>query len=718
LLRQYAWLLTLSIVISLVLGAGLWYVLLRYSPRFTSETQLNISGGIHDPYQLIQRSTGWTGASGMGLIDAYIKNQTVRIRSNEILDGAIARDVVRNTQWFKSFNNDIRRAREDMGEALGVSRIKESTLIHITFTCGNEKDPQVILDAVVGVYLAKLAYETGNEAANVRRTFTRERKSAEDELNELKEQMRQYRIQHDLPALEARNNEAAITYEMLAEEQAKISVTYESAHKNYQAMLNAHRAGDIGYSQQQLTEVETDPSIARRRERLWTMREQRQVLLERFGEKHRVVREIDLQITATEQEIKRETDRLVRKLQSVRLEATKRMMDGLVAQSEGIRPKIEEARNQLRDLGVNLEKYRRLEARAQAAADRRDRADELLNSVRLQSDRPDAIQVRQIVKATEAELSFPKVLLVILFAVFMVTGSTAGIVVVKEALDQRVKSSQDMRLLPECNLLGVIPDSAEDPSNPKTIKGVVRSHPTGLMAESYRQVRAALLTQLDQHHLKSILLVGAQPDSGTSVVVNNLAISIALDGRSVLVVDANYRRPKQHEMFGTPIEPGLIEALAGSASLDDAVTKLEDPAVDVLPVGHAASATPEVFERAAFDKLLNELKERYEVILIDAPPALLTSDSSAIIKHVDAVAMVVRALEDKRGTVSRMYRLFTGHRARILGAILNGVRTSAGGYLRKNYLAFYRYQRSDAYTQPKAQNADIDLLLETEADES
>jgi len=716
LLRQYAWLLTLSIIVSLVVGGGLWYVLRRLSPRFTSETQLNITGGINDPYQLIQRSTGW-GFAGMGLIDVFIKNQTVRIRSNEILEGALRRDVVRNTQWFKSFENDVRGAREALAGALSASRIKESTLIHATFTCGNEQDPPVILDAVISVYLAKLAFETGSESDSVRRTFVRERDRAEENLNQINEQMRQYTIQNDLPAIESRNNEASITYKLLAEGKARIGVAYQSAREAYQGLLSTQRAGDVSYSQQQLAQVELDPLVASRRERLWSLREQRQVLLERFGEKHRVVREIDLQIIATEQKKKRESERLLRKMQAVRLEAAKHMVDGLMAQMQGMRPKIEEARIQLRDLGLKIEEFRRMEVRAQAATERRARAEELLNSMRLQSDRPDAIQVRQIVSATEAELSFPKVVYILLLTLFGVTGSAMGIVVAKEALDQRIKSPQDMRLLPECNLLGVIPDAGEDPSNPAKIEGVVRTHPTGLMAESYRQVRSALLTEIDQYSLKAILLVGAQPNSGTSVVVNNLAMSIASDGRRVLVLDANFRRPTQHKMFNTPVEPGLIEVLAGTVALKEAIARLDEPVVDVLSVGYGADATPEIFERAAFDNLLNQLKERYDVVLIDAPPALLTSDSSTIVKHVDAVVMVVRALVDERGMVSRMFRQLSGHRARILGAILNGARTSVGGYFRKNYQAFYRYQRSDGSTRPRADNADIDLLMEVDAEE-
>ena len=726
LLRQHVWLLVISVVLSVAIGGGLWYALRRFAPQYTSTTQLNITGGINDPYQLVQRSTGG-GFTGMGLMDAFIKNQTVRIRSNEILEGALRRDDVRGTEWFKALSNkksdqegvtqdDIRRIRTAMNKALSARRISGSTLIQVGFTCGNEKDPPLILDAIVNVYLDKLAFETGSESDSVRRTFVRERDRAEENLDQIKEQMRQFTIQNDLPAIESRNNEISISYQLLAEEQAKIQVAYQSAREMYTGLLSAQRAGNISYSQQQLAQVELDPLVTNRRERLWSLREQRQVLLERFGEKHRVVREIDLQIIATEQEKKREIDRLLRKIQAVKLEESKNMMDSLLSQLETMRPKIEEVRLQLRDLGLKIEEYRRLESRADAAAGRRARAEELLNSMRLQSDRPDAIQVRQVVSATEAELSFPKVLIIVPGMVLLLTGSIAGIVTVKEALDQRIKTPRDMQLLPQCRLLGVIPDGGEDPSNPIKVEGVVRTHPTGLMAESYRQVRSALLTEVDQHQHKTILVVGAQPYSGTSVVVNNLAVSIAYDGRRVLVLDANFRRPTQHKIFNTPAEPGLIEVLGGLAALEQVVVQLDEPAVDVLPIGRVADAMPEIFERGAFDNLLSQLKARYDVVLIDVPPALLTSDSSAIAKHVDAIVMVVRALEDKRGMVSRMFKQLGGNRARVLGAILNGVRTSAGGYFRKNYQAFYRYQQSDTHATPRADSADIDQL-EAAADE-
>ena len=203
------------------------------------------------------------------------------------------------------------------------------------------------------------------------------------------------------------------------------------------------------------------------------------------------------------------------------------------------------------------------------------------------------------------------------------------------------------------------------------------------------------------------------------MVSNNLAISLARDGRRVLVLDANYRRPAQHQLFGVTVEPGLIEVLSGSVDFDDAVVRVGTPPVDILPVGHAPDAVPEMYESTAFSELLNSMKRCYDVILIDVSPALLTSDSSLLAKHVDAIIVVVRAMEDMKGMISRMLRQLGGHRADVLGVILNGVKSSAGGYFRKNYKAFSRYrQPGNRAPARRAQSQQTDAqLVEASIDE-
>ena len=277
----------------------------------------------------------------------------------------------------------------------------------------------------------------------------------------------------------------------------------------------------------------------------------------------------------------------------------------------------------------------------------------------------------------------------------LVMGLIGGVVVLREMLDQRVRSPMDLKLMPDANLLGLVPHAKEDPSGGGMAERTVERTPTGLLAESYRQIRTAVLSKMDRRGYKTLVCVSAQPEAGTSTFIQNLATSLAYNGRSVLIIDANFRRPSQHKLMETGNERGLIDLLKDNAEAEDVIVSHPDTSLSLLPTGRAADSPPELLEGAAFRGLLGQLETQYDIILIDTPPALLTSDSQLLSKHVDAIAVVVQAGTDKRGMLSRMLAQLDGQRADVLGIVLNGVKSSAGGYFRKSYEDFYRYREDN-----------------------
>src|SRR5690606_11648374 len=192
----------------------------------------------------------------------------------------------------------------------------------------------------------------------------------------------------------------------------------------------------------------------------------------------------------------------------------------------------------------------------------------------------------------------------------------AGLVFLKELLDQRVKSPQDVRLLPNTELLGVVPAAEEDPGHESEFERAVRNDPYGLLAESFRQLRTALLSRMDRRGYKTLMFVGTQGDSGVTAIISNMAASMAHNGRRVLVIDANFRRPSQHTAFGTQLKPGLFEVLKREASFEEAVAHVDGLSVDVLAAGDARLAPPEILEGAACRGLLGDLETQYDLILI------------------------------------------------------------------------------------------------------
>lgn len=112
------------------------------------------------------------------------------------------------------------------------------------------------------------------------------------------------------------------------------------------------------------------------------------------------------------------------------------------------------------------------------------------------------------------------------------------------------------------------------------------------MAESYRQVRTAVLSKMDRRGYKTLVCVSAQPEAGTSTVIHNLAASLAYNGRSVLIVDANFRRPAQHRLIDADNELGLVDVLKDQAELADVIVDHPEMSLSLMPTGRATDSPP------------------------------------------------------------------------------------------------------------------------------
>lgn len=703
-LRQHATLLVTAFLIAGVVSVGVFFLLKRYMPKYSSQARLEATPPVTDPYE----AASGDEKTRMDMLDAYIRNQIIRMQEDQsVLSDVLANPRVKATLWYQSFFTggqvDLQAAMRGLENDLEPIQEKGSTLITITFSSPNADDPPVILETLLDVFLAKVRGEASRQGFNVGEAFRTKLAEEKVRLDQLQKSMKEFAIANDMPNLESRGHEETIAYQELASQSVKLDLALQQAKEAYEGLLQAQRSGKINPTSEELAAVEISPAVANRLERIRLLREQKEVYLSRFGEAHRATQEIDLQILAVEQEKTREMDRLLRERQAVFLEQAKKSLDALQAQIPSFAEKLKERRDSMREVNLKLEEYRQIEEQANAATRQIENYEASLAKIEMQNARPDAARLYLREPATRpAQLSFPKPLIVIPLLTIFLTGSVTGMVFLKELLDERVKSPSDLKYLAQCPVLGTLPDAAEDPSGPGQIEGVVSAWPKGLMAEQFRQIRAALMGAMDRGGHRTLVLIGAQPHSGASAITQNLAVSIAQNGHKVLVVDANMRRPAQHRLFHAQPTSGLTELLLDRADLDKTLAKTDQPGVWLLGVGDQQRATPELLEGPEFRELLRQLREIFDVVLIDAPPGLLTSEGRVLAKHADAVALIVRAVADKRGMIGRLLAQVDGQNAQVLGVILNAVQSSAGGYFRKNYKAFYDYQGNNGFIHPGA----------------
>jgi succinoglycan biosynthesis transport protein ExoP len=201
-------------------------------------------------------------------------------------------------------------------------------------------------------------------------------------------------------------------------------------------------------------------------------------------------------------------------------------------------------------------------------------------------------------------------------------------------------------------------------------------------AEAFRKLRANLRYFNDPEPVRSLVVASAVSGEGKSTVALNLALVEAQAGRRVLLIEANLRRPQLAEGLELPDDPGLSMILAGVADSDEAGISLKSggAVIDVIPAGPPPSNPAELLESDMMAALLQRATERYDLVLVDTPPALAVSDVTPLLSQVDGVLVVARLGYTTRDHAADLRKLLLAGRGRVLGVVLNGDRARRSTY--------------------------------------
>jgi succinoglycan biosynthesis transport protein ExoP len=237
-------------------------------------------------------------------------------------------------------------------------------------------------------------------------------------------------------------------------------------------------------------------------------------------------------------------------------------------------------------------------------------------------------------------------------------------------------------------------------------------NPGSAVSESFRALRTSLLMQAGAHPPQAILVTSAQPGEGKTCVSLNLAVAFAQMGSRVIIIDADFHRPRVGSSLTLPNDKGLSDVLianhfqptdkTGSDCVHESIRQLE--MLDnlwVLPSGSAPPNPAELLTSPTMKYLLERLRHQFDHVIIDSPPVLLISDGLILSSKVDGVIIVVKNEKTQRGALRRACRMVTDSGGNILGVVLNKVNMRTDGYY-----GHYSYKGNnlyDMYTSESAQ---------------
>lgn len=238
---------------------------------------------------------------------------------------------------------------------------------------------------------------------------------------------------------------------------------------------------------------------------------------------------------------------------------------------------------------------------------------------------------------------------------------------VREALDRRLRDSDEVERATGATVLGVVPTEIGDARVP------VQTHPMSSRAEAYRKVRTNLTFVGADGMPKSLLITSAVSGEGKTTLATNLALACARTGQRVAIVDADLRRPMVSDYLEVSGTRGLTTVIAGDAELADVLTPIDEGRVDVLASGPIPANPSELLGSARMQHVLDELKRTHDVVIVDAPPVLPVADALVLAVHVEGVVLVTRVGETTRERVRRAKDAVLKVRANLVGVVPNAV---------------------------------------------
>lgn len=270
-----------------------------------------------------------------------------------------------------------------------------------------------------------------------------------------------------------------------------------------------------------------------------------------------------------------------------------------------------------------------------------------------------------------------------------------GLVLLRRMLRKGIRGAQDIEQsgLPVFATVNYSPEAADHRRQKGTLPILAITRPDDLVIEAMRSLRTSLHFGMLDAKTNTVLLTSAAPGAGKSFTAVNLATVAAQSGQKVCVIDADLRKGYLRRYFGLEKgTPGLAELLIREKSLDEVLIAGPVDGLSAITSGRYPPNPSELLMRPEFQDLLQTLNDRFDLIIIDSPPALAVTDPVVIGRYTGATILVARHLETMLGEIEAVRRMYESAGGKVTGAILNGYVVGEGSkYGGQDHYYNYRY---------------------------
>jgi capsular exopolysaccharide synthesis family protein len=257
-------------------------------------------------------------------------------------------------------------------------------------------------------------------------------------------------------------------------------------------------------------------------------------------------------------------------------------------------------------------------------------------------------------------------------------------VILTEYLDDRINAPEDVQRLSGLPTLGHIP--LMPPGTARLLSALTpRSH----IAEAYRALRSSIGFAGVDSPIRRLQVSSSNKGEGKSTTAANLAMAMAQDGKSVILVDADMRSPSVHRLLQCPRSPGLSEVLVGMSTLQQVLQPVEGGNLRVIAAGSAPPNPAELLGSPHFDEVMQQLEEQCDIVIVDTPPCVPVTDPVVISPRMQAVVLVVHTGQTRKAAFKQTIELLSHARAYLVGVVMNQVPPHGSYYYYRSQPYYY-----------------------------
>jgi capsular exopolysaccharide synthesis family protein len=573
-------------------------------------------------------------------------------------------------------------------------------MIRISMTGTNPKEVTLIVNTVADAAIARSLRSAQDRYSQSIALFSSEKQNLVNERDKHMKEMGALKPA-DIPMFDEQRSSLNMKLQQLTGQIVQLEGLQVQAKANLDQIKNT----DMRNSAEVIMAVDQDSNLRSLSMLKVNLQTERDNAIRKYGPRHRIVQDLESRLRSVSQQIEQTQDDVTGKAIEAVKSNRQAMWDSVTAQLLQLNDQLNITKAGMKGLEDTLETVNGLQGQIKNLDEQINRINDKLLDVNLLYPTENPI-ARGVMATQPLKPSWPLAIWIMgtiggLFG--LVVGF--GLVFLLEFTDTSVKSSVDITRRVDLPVLGMIPHGDDLEEDIADLRLAFASNPNSLVSEAFRQIRTCLQFSGPASQRRSLLVTSAQPEDGRTTVALNLAASMARGGRKVLVVDANFRQPAIRKLFPGCKDSGLSNVLVGQGSWRDLVSEVE-PNLTVLSSGPLPPNPAELLSSEAMRQFIAEATSQYDQVVFDGAPALVVSDSIVLATLVDGVVLVVRAGANTHGIVTRTRDLLHRVGAHLLGVALNGVRATAGGYLRKSYETFYDYHEqalmSGSPTPPRA----------------